>query len=278
MIECYYNLNAALSAISGQAVTKAKLRPVSGGDINEAFLIECNGHRLFGKRNQLSRLKDFQSECDGLMALSKSRISTATPLALVQEDDYAWLLLAWIDTGIKSPDFWATFGENLARMHREISAKQFGWGDKQRATWIEYFRQDKLLPKIKQAWSHLDRKTRHCSNKLLNKLSERLISPDQPELLHGDLWHGNFMVNRDGQAVLIDPNAYYGHGEADLAMTRLFGGFDSVFYQAYAEYYKLTPGFTERADIYNLYHLLNHLILFGNAYLPDCQRVIQKYS
>ena len=105
----------------------------------------------------------------------------------------------------------------------------------------------------------------------MERLEGLIGEPDEPAaLLHGDLWGGNYLVDGRGQPVLVDPAAYYGRREADLAMTRLFGGFDSRFYAAYHEVWPLAPGSEERLAVYELYHLLNHLNLFGSGYLSGC--------
>lgn len=101
-----------------------------------------------------------------------------------------------------------------------------------------------------------------------------LVEPACPSLLHGDLWAGNVIAGNDGAAWLIDPAVYVGHAEADLAMTELFGGFPRAFYDAYQEVLPLEPGYEDRRDIYNLYHILNHLNMFGRTYLSAVKRIV----
>lgn len=107
---------------------------------------------------------------------------------------------------------------------------------------------------------------------LLGKVAE------PPSLLHGDLWAGNFIPDEEGEACLIDPAVYYGHREADLAMTHLFGGFGEDFYRAYEEEFPLQPGHPERQPVYQLYHLLNHLNLFGRSYYAQCENILKKLA
>ena len=115
-------------------------------------------------------------------------------------------------------------------------------------------------------------------NELGNKIEEILSgSEEKPALLHGDLWSGNYMPDENGNACLIDPAVYYGHREADLAMTKLFGGFDSNFYSAYNEAYPLKDGWRYRENIYKLYHVLNHLNLFGWGYYSQAISLIKSY-
>ena len=112
---------------------------------------------------------------------------------------------------------------------------------------------------------------------ILDHLDQWLTEPAYPSLLHGDLWGGNYITGEDGQAWLIDPAVYVGNREADLAMTELFGGFSSSFYEAYRETAPLDPGYAERRNLYHLYHLLNHLNLFGPAYLASVRSIIRSY-
>jgi fructosamine-3-kinase len=96
----------------------------------------------------------------------------------------------------------------------------------------------------------------------------------QPSLLHGDLWGGNWATDDRGRPVLFDPAVYYGDREADLAMTRLFGGFGAEFYSAYQATWPLDPGWSTRVELYNLYHVLNHLNFFGAGYLAQAVAMI----
>ena len=101
---------------------------------------------------------------------------------------------------------------------------------------------------------------------------------EQPALLHGDLWSGNLIVDDKGQPCLIDPAVHFGHREADLAMTRLFGGFQEKFYDAYQEAFPLGPDFEERVELFNLYPLMVHVNLFGGSYIHSVDNVLRKYS
>jgi len=113
----------------------------------------------------------------------------------------------------------------------------------------------------------------------LEKKMESILndSIEPPCLLHGDLWAGNFICDENGNAVLIDPAVYYGHREADLAMTKVFGGFSREFYESYQAEYPLRPGWEYRERLYRLYHILNHLNLFGRGYLHEAESLLNKY-
>ena len=112
---------------------------------------------------------------------------------------------------------------------------------------------------------------------LLDHLDRYLTEPAFPSLLHGDLWGGNYVRGPEGSACLIDPAVSVGHAEADLAMTELFGGFAPAFYDAYRGENEIRPGYSDRRDLYNLYHLLNHLNLFGGSYYSAVMRIVKRY-
>ena len=173
-------------------------------------------------------------------------------------------------------------------MHRAPGFSLFGWksdnyigAGKQKNTqnskWIPFFRDCRLAPQFKSAQHYFDSVDRKHIARLLDHLDEYLSEPQHPSLLHGDLWSGNFITGPDGKAWLIDPAVYVGHAEADLAMTKLFGGFNSRFYGAYNEVNRIDKSYHDRRDLYNLYHLLNHLNLFGVGYLSEVKRILMRY-
>ncbi len=143
--------------------------------------------------------------------------------------------------------------------------------------WVEFFRDHRLAPQLAMAKDRLETDDLRAADLLMDRLDEFLIEPEQPSLLHGDLWAGNYMTGPDGCAWLIDPAVYAGHREADLAMTELFSGFPAQFYDAYREAWPLQPGYASRRDLYNLYHILNHLNLFGRSYLPSVRHIMAEY-
>ena len=125
---------------------------------------------------------------------------------------------------------------------------------------------------------YFDKDDRQRCQNLLDNLDNYLVEPEFPSLIHGDLWSGNVMPDQNGSPMLIDPAVYIGHHEADIAMTELFGGFSPEFYDAYHEIIPKESGYVERRALYNLYHLLNHLNLFGRSYLSAVRRILKHYS
>ncbi len=146
-------------------------------------------------------------------------------------------------------------------------------------SWLEFFRRHRLGHQLELArrQGRADGELDRLGERLLDRLDQWLDVPGEPPcLLHGDLWSGNFMVGPQGEPVLIDPACYYGHREAELAMTQLFGGFAPEFYAAYEEAWPLPPESAPRVAIYKLYHLLNHLNLFGGSYRGQCVGVLRR--
>lgn len=141
-------------------------------------------------------------------------------------------------------------------------------------SWVEFFRECRLLPQLRMADRYLDTGLRRKADRLLAHLDRYLREPEFPSLVHGDLWGGNVLCGSDGRAWLIDPAAYVGDFETDLGMTELFGRFPSAFYRAYQEENPVNGGYQERKPIYQLYHLLNHLNLFGRSYLGSVAAIL----
>lgn len=261
--------------------------PISGGCI-------AKSQRLFLNNKQSVFIKEmvqpitgmFHSEAEGLKALSDSAV-IATPQVLFQNE--FCLVMSFISSGSASSDFDEQLGRQLAELHAQTVDK-FGYRmdtfcgatrqpNPRLKDGIRFYQQhrfDYLARKcLKQGV--LSKQDMHGIESICLRL-EQLVPFQNPALLHGDLWRGNVHVGPMGEPVLIDPAVYWGWPEADLAMTKLFGGFSSRFYHAYEEVRPLERGWEGRVDLYNLWHLLNHLLLFGESYLPDLRQVIHKYA
>ena len=246
--------------------------PVSGGDIAHAAQIDAAGGRFFLKWAEGEAGAQFTAEADGLAALRQARDTSGAdlvvPLALLAEDAAAGrpglLLLDWIAPGRPDRAAWAAFGQALAALHGALPDAQ-GYGFHRpnsigatpqangwMAHWPSFFRERRLEPQIARARSN----GRWAANwdrpasRLLDRLDDLLPATPPAAPLHGDLWSGNALATAAGPFALIDPAAYVGHAETDLALTELFGGFDAAFYGAYWD--GLAPdGYAERREMYN---------------------------
>lgn len=283
-------LNETLRAVFG--AEPLRFSAISGGDINEAFkLTLTDGTQVFMKANRSMPVAFFEAEAEGLNAIRETKAIRVPGVIAVGQDARfgAYLLLEWVEAGRPFRDFWEDFGRALAAMHRAPASDRFGWGTDNfigasaqvnalRESWVDFFRDCRLAPQFRKAERWFDAPARKRAAHLLDHLDDHLPEPARPSLLHGDLWSGNFIAGPDGRAWLIDPAVYVGCAEADLAMTELFGGFRPAFYAAYREANPLPPGYEKRRDLYNLYHLLNHLNLFGGGYLGAVLDIVRRYS
>ena len=231
-------------------------------------------------------------EMHGLMELRKAgTIQIADPITYGD----TFILTEFIETGGIPAGFFEKFGRNFARMHR-FTGKSYGFfednfigatvqknqaDENEKQDWVAFYFNKRLLFQYQLAEKNhfVSKDFRRNFIQLEKNITTILAdSEEEPCLLHGDLWNGNFICNRQGEAVLIDPAVYYGHREADLAMTKLFGGFSNAFYEAYHQEYPLKSGWEYREDIYKLYHVMNHLNIFGRGYLAETERILEKYA
>ena len=280
----------------GKEVAKGGVRSVSGGDINDAYLVALeDGQKVFLKVNTPGNAAFFSAEQAGLEALRKTdAIGVPKAITAGVSRDCSFLIMEYLEAGPHRPDYWERFGRQLAAMHKAETGEwtpQGKYGFTQNnfigagrqnnhicGSWIDFFREYRLEQQFRWAEAYFDSYGRKAMQSLLDHLEDYLVEPEFPSLLHGDLWGGNFVTGPDGSAWLIDPAVYVGHAEADLAMTELFGGFAPAFYGAYKEMSPLLPGYADRRELYNLYHLLNHLNLFGEAYYGSVMRIVRRYG
>lgn len=289
------SLKDALFAACGKEVSIKEKHPVHGGDANDAFrLVLSDGENLFLKTNSRSNYDFFRAEAEGIAAItSTGTVRVPYIHAAGTDGGLSFLLMEYIESARPSPLFWEKLGHALADMHAAdtngfLSKGKYGFNkdnyigagkqiNTPAGSWIEFFSECRLRPQFELAEKYFDSDMIRKAGRLMDGLDRILFEPEKPALLHGDLWSGNFLSDEKGQPMLIDPAVYIGCSEADIAMTELFGGFDRSFYDSYFEAAGMIPGYEDRRDLYNLYHLTNHLNLFGSAYLSSVIRGIDRY-
>ena len=292
--------------------SSSRLSTIGGGSINDTFRIEASDSRFFCKVNSAKKFPGlFEKEKSGLLFLqSRNVIRVPKVIWCGEHENMQVLILEWIEQGIRSDAFWKKFGEQLARLHRpsdrdgQTSQRSdrggqtgirlavptaFGFHEDNymgalqqvntwTATWIEFFIHCRLQPQLDLAEkSGLVKKNDIDQFHRLYQKLEEIFPTEPPCALHGDLWSGNFLCSDSSEPVLIDPAVYYGHRCMDLGMTKLFGGFDKQFYDAYDHHFPLPKNFEEQAGVCNLYPLLIHLNLFGSGYLNSIRTILKAY-
>ena len=265
-----------IGSASGESFSPRQPDTVGGGCINAGFRLADHKRSFFVKTNQASLLGMFEAEAAGLDLIdSTGTVRVPHPLCSGISGGQAYLVMEHI--ALEGHGSSETAGRRLAAMHRH-RADRFGWerdntigSTPQPNTpsddWIEFWRGQRLGFQLRLAarQGHGGR-LQNRGRELLERLPSLLDHDPQPSLIHGDLWGGNLAYDNRGNPVIYDPAVYYADREAELAMTELFGRQSNRFYAAYNEAWPLDPGYTTRRDLYNLYHILNHLNLFGGGY------------
>jgi len=278
--------------IEEKSGTKIKsVSSVSGGCISSAYRItDENGNNYFLKCNPSP--KDlFIKESNGLTELKKADL-IRVPEVIDSNEEF--LLTEFIASGSRSKNFFENFGRSFAQLHK-YTGKKFGFyennyigsnpqlnmpDESEENDWVAFYFNKRILFQFKLA-----EKNGYAKKELIEGISflekniHKIIgdSLEPPSLLHGDLWGGNYIIDENGNACLIDPAVYYGNREADLAMTKLFGGFSNEFYISYNDSYPLKEGYEYRENLYKLYHVLNHLNIFGTSYYSHVISLIKYY-
>ena len=285
-------LEDAVSRLFGRGVSVHASRNLGGGCINRASAVTLSdGTVVLVKENAGTPRDLFETEARGLQVLHDAPgPRVPRPLACHAGEDGQFLITEYVSSGARRPNFFEIFGRQLATMHRETTWSGFGFDtdnylgatrqvNSPTTSWIEFFRDHRLGYQIDLAegLGHANRTMSRAVRGVMERLNDLILEPDKPALLHGDLWAGNYMVGEAGEPVIIDPAVYYGHPEADLAMTELFGGFSPPFYDACMEGNPLEPGYATRKEVYNLYHMLNHLNIFGSGYAGSVMAIAERF-
>jgi protein-ribulosamine 3-kinase len=276
--------------LRGSAVKKTE--SLSGGCISNAYKVTFEDNLSFLiKINEHSPVDMFIKEVHGLQELRKANAIKVPEVLLF---DAEFILLEFINSASKQKYFFEEFGRKFALLHK-YNADEFGFyednyigstpqininDERTKKNWTSFYLNNRLLYQFKLAEKngYADSRLRDAFMKTEDKIESILGGSDaKPSLLHGDLWSGNYMTDENGDACLIDPAVYFGHREADLAMTKLFGGFSQAFYDSYNEAFPLEEGWKYRENIYILYHVLNHLNLFGSGYYAHALSLMKFY-
>ena len=262
--------------------------PVGGGSIAAALRVDlADGRRAFVKLGRGLPAGMLAAEAAGLAALRSG--GCEVPEVWFAADDL--LVLAWIEAAPWSEASRVALGRGLAAQHR-VTRDTCGFPcdtflghtrqpNPDESDLLAFFRDHRLgmIQRRLRDAGQLDA----AASRQIDALRERLgalipVEGERPALLHGDLWTGNALADASGRAWIFDPAAHYGHREADVAMTLLFGSFGETVLDAYTERFPLAPGWRERVPLFNLYHLLNHALLFGGGYLGQAMAVVRRFG
>ncbi len=282
-------ISAAIGAATGEPFVADALRPIGGGDINQAFSVGNGARRYFVKANCAERLPMFEAEADALRALAATHsVRVPKPVCSGTAAGQAFLVLEYLD--LRDSGDAARLGEQLATLHRmpltEPDQARFGWAcdnwigstpqpNGWQEDWIAFWHDRRLGYQLALAAENGYGGALQRNGESLRAHLDALFDgyTPLPSLLHGDLWGGNHGYLADGEPVIFDPAVYVGDRECDLAMSELFGGFAPAFHAAYREAWPLDAGYAVRKTLYNLYHILNHANLFGGGYAAQAARM-----
>lgn len=265
--------------------------PIKGGDINDAFRLESFNKKYFLKVNSANNFPQlFKKEARALDTLKKTKTFNVPKVVNVGEagSDFQYLLLDWIESSNPTVVNWENLGRNLAKLHQNTNP-QFGWTEdnyiaivlqpnKFADSWSDFYSENRIMPMMKllQNKQLITSKQIKSAENLCKQLKD-IFPEEKPALIHGDFWNGNILANKKGEFTVIDPAIYYGHREMDIAIAKLFGGFDDTFFEAYQENFPLAPNCSERLPIAQLFPLLIHAYLYEGYYVKDVQTILKKF-
>lgn len=285
--QTWQQISTQIERVAHHPFSNTTVYPVSGGCINSTYIIRSNNKSYFVKLNRCDLLAMFEAEFSGLEALAQTgTIKVPHPIVVGASDSHSFIVMEKLTFSSVQNQSMEKMGQQLAQLHK-IKQNFFGWHDNNTIgltkqineaskNWIRFWGKNRLGIQLSLAnkQGHGGKLT-DSGYKLMELLTHFFnnYSP-HPALLHGDLWRGNAAVTDTGKPVIYDPACYFGDRETDIAMTELFGGFSPTFYDAYNEIFPLHSDYPIRKTLYNLYHILNHLNLFGESYRQQAENMI----
>ena len=267
-----------------------QVHSISGGDISQAYQVSTLKQHFFLKQNSSTQARAmFETEKQGLDSIAATKtIAVPQVFDVGLFDGTAYILMEYIEAKAGMARDFKTLAHQLAALHR-VYSPQFGLEtdnfigsltqtNAYHNNWTDFYLRERLLPQLELAQSKglLSPKELPSSESML-KVLQPYFEGCSASLIHGDLWSGNFLFGIDGTPYLIDPAVYFGHHEVDIAMTQLFGGFPSSFYETYHEIHPKSSDTNTRINLYQLYYLLVHLNLFGSSYYKSVKRILGTY-
>ncbi|MFK2819984.1 fructosamine kinase family protein [Flavobacteriaceae sp. LMIT009] len=263
------------------------IKSISGGDIASAYLLETSTEKLFLKVH--SNVKLLQAEAHALNTIANTNcIATPNIHAIGNYENNGFLVMEYIESKSPNSRDFELFGTQLATLH-QTSSEYFGFdqnnfigslpqSNNQHSTWLDFYIEERLNPQLQLS---IDKGLLHQKEvptvKKMKESCTHIFQNIKPSILHGDLWSENFLISADGIPYLIDPSTYLGHAEIDIAMSKLFGGFGSSFYESYHKIIPQDHYTSKRIELYQLYYLLVHLNLFGRSYYASVKHILTKY-
>lgn len=260
-----------------------------GGCMHSAFALTGDDEAYFVKIDAAERLPMFAAEADGLAAIgATATLRVPTVIGVERSGEHAYLVLERLELrALADATDGVRFAEALAALHRH-GGEPFGWArdnfigrtpqrNRESTNWAQFFVDCRLRPQLALALQNgFDGELQRAGARLCERVPALFLDyRPHASLVHGDLWHGNAAVLADGTPVVFDPAVHRGDRETDLVMSELFGGFPGAFYAAYRQAWPLQEDHPQRKPLYCLYHLLNHLNLFGRGYLRECMRLTE---
>lgn len=284
----WHALSVQLSLTLGQPFEVEKKTPIDGGDVNECYFIRSGALQYFVKMNSREHISAYKAEAESLRHLRQTKkISVPDVVYLGILKEKALLVLDYISMQPIGDESAYILGKQLATLHQSGDQLEFGFDidnfigsteqrNRWHRKWAHFFADHRIGFQLKLA------EERGISfgniEQIVDNVKIRLSNHHpKPSLLHGDFWYGN-VAQTDNGPIVFDPAIYWGDREVDIASTHLFGGFPAAFYHGYNEIWPLDEGYEARKDLYNLYHMLNHCLMFGGHYLEKTEDLITQLA